>query len=110
VPTIDDAALGAKRLVEDTACDFVVVGYALEEGEKISHAFQTSILQAQFALKKNIFRVFVPHDKKIEDYAKDAAKEIIRYFYKPDELQHERSTMATGQEQESSFNPFAMFG
>ena len=110
VPTIDDASLGAKRLVEDSACDFVVVGYALEDKEKLSQAFQETILRAQFELKKNIFRVIVPHDKEIEGYAKDAAKEIIRYFYKPDELQHERSTMASGQEQESSFNPFAMFG
>ena len=112
VPTIDDSTLGAKRLVEDAACDFVVIGYALEENEKLSQAFQASILQAQFALKKNIFRVIVPHDKEIKDYAKDAAKEIIRYFYKPDELQHERSAMTPDQEQqqESSFNPFAMFG
>ncbi|MCK4327489.1 MAG: hypothetical protein KAW41_03360 [Candidatus Diapherotrites archaeon] len=110
VPTIDDAALGAKRLIEDTACDFVVIGYALEEGEKLSQAFENSILHAQFTLKKNIFRVIVPHDKKTEDYAREAAKEIIRYFYKPHELQHERSTMAEGQETDSSFNPFAMFG
>ena len=110
VATIDDAALGAKRLVEDASCDFVVVGYALEDGEKLSVAFQASILHAQFVLKKNIFRVIVPADKKIEDYAKEAAKEIIRYFYKPHELQHERSSMTEDQETDSSFNPFAMFG
>ena len=27
VPTIDDAAFGAKKLIEDAACDFVVIGY-----------------------------------------------------------------------------------
>ena len=112
VPTIDDAAFGAKKLTEDALCDFVVIGYALEDGEKLSQAFQSSVLYAQFTLKKNIFRVMVPHDKKVEEYAKEAAKEIVRYFYKPDELQHERSSMTPEQEEqnESSFNPFAMFG
>ena len=112
VPTIDDAALGAKRLIEDSACDFVVIGYALEETEKLSQSFQNSVLHAQFTLKKNLFRVIVPTHKDIAPYAKDAAKEIIRYFYKPDELQHERSAMTHEQDAQgdSSFNPFAMFG
>lgn len=109
VPTIDDAALGARRLVEDHMCDFIVVGYDLEDMEKLSQAFQLSILNAQYDLKKNIFRVIVPHDKKTEEYCRDAAKEIVRYFYKPEELQHEKSTMTTEQE-ETAFNPFAMFG
>jgi len=110
VPTIDDSALGAKRLAEESACDFIVIGYALEENEKLSQAFQASILNAQFALKKNIFRVIVPADKEIEGYAREAAKEIVRYFYKPGELQRERSSMTPEQQPESSFNPFAMFG
>jgi len=112
VPTIDDAALGAKKLFEDIDCDFVVIGYALDEGEKLSIAFQSSVLQAQYDFKRNIFRVIVPDDQDIEPYAKDAAKEIARYYYKPSELQHEKSTMAEpGQQQTSeAFNPFAMFG
>jgi riboflavin synthase len=111
VPTIDDAGLGAKMLVEDMGCDAVVVGYALEEGEKLSQAFQITILQAQYGLKAHIFRVIVPSDQDIEPYAQAAAKEIVRYFYKPTELQHERSVMKSEErKEESSFNPFALFG
>ncbi len=110
VPTIDDAAFGARKLIEDTDCDFVVIGYDLEDSEKLSQAFEITVLNAQYDLKKNIFRVIVPSDTKNEDYAREAAKEIVRYFYKPEELQHERSSMTGEKEQESSFNPFAMFG
>jgi riboflavin synthase len=108
VPTIDDAALGAKMLVEDSGCEFVCIGYALEDKEKLAVATQMTILRAQYELKKHIFRVIVPHDADIKEYAKAAAKEIVRYFYKPEELQHERSSMKP--EAESSFNPFALFG
>ena len=87
----------------------MVVGYALEEGEKLSKAFQESVLHAQYDMKKHIFRVVVPADQEIEPYAKAAAKEIIRYFYKPEELQHERSSMHEPERESTSFNPFAMF-
>ena len=110
VPTIDDAALGAKKLFEDANCDFVVIGYALEEGEKLSQAFQYSVLKAQYDFKKHVFREIVPHDQDIEPYAKAAAMEIIRYFYKPSELQREKSTLAENQQTTETFNPFAMFG
>ncbi len=111
VPTIDDAALGAKKLIEDMSCDTVVVGYALDDNERLSQAFQHTILRAQYEQKKNIFRVIVPGDQDVEPYAQAAAKEIIRYFYKPDELQHERSVMKSEEKkEESSFNPFALFG
>ncbi|MBN3037575.1 MAG: hypothetical protein JW834_03960 [Candidatus Diapherotrites archaeon] len=109
VPTIDDAALGARKLIEDAQCDAVVIGYALEDGEKLSQAFQFTVLNAQYDLKRNIFRVIVPADQDVGGYASAAAKEIIRYFYKPEELQHERSAMHEPQK-DSSFNPFAMFG
>lgn len=109
VPTIDDTALGARILFEDFGCDVVVVGYALEEGEKLSRAFQDSVLYAQYDMKKHIFRVIVPSDKDVKEYAKAAAKEIIRYFYKPHELQSERSSMAEPEKEETSFNPFALF-
>lgn len=110
VPTLDDAAFGSRKLVEDMQCDAVVIGYPLEENEKPSHAFQNSILYAQYQLKKNIFRVIIPHGEDFEHYAQEAAKEIIRYFYKPSELQHEKSAMHDGDKNEKPFNPFAMFG
>jgi len=117
VPTIDDAALGAKMLSEDHGCDTIVIGYKLEDKEKIAISTQQSILHAQFVLKKHIFRVFVPSDSDEKEYSRDAAKEIIRYFYKPTELQHERSTMKHTPEEDqehgsasSAFNPFALFG
>lgn len=108
VPTIDDTALGARVLLEDMECELVVVGYPLEDGEKMSQAFQQSVLNAQYEMKKHIFRVFIPADKEIKDYARAAAKEIVRYFYQPEALSEERSTMHEP-EKESSFSPFAMF-
>jgi len=109
VPTIDDTALGAKKLFEDFQCDIVVVGYALEGNERLSQAFQQTVLRAQYEIKKHIFRVIVPADQDIKVYASAAAKEIIRYFYKPEELQHERSSMHEPEKKETSFNPFALF-
>ncbi|MCD4739995.1 hypothetical protein K8R43_02245 [archaeon] len=110
VPTIDDTSLGAKKLFEDEDCDAVIVGYALEDGEKISGAFQVSVLRAQYEAKRHLFRVIVPDDKDVKEYARAAAKEIIRYFYKPEELQAERSSMhEPEQKEETSFNPFALF-
>jgi riboflavin synthase len=109
VPTIDDTALGAKKLFEDFGCDIVVVGYALEGKERLSRAFQQTVLQAQYEMKKHVFRVVVPADEDINVYASAAAKEIIRYFYKPDELQAERSSMHEPEKKETSFNPFALF-
>lgn len=109
VPTIDDTALGAKRLFEDQGCDAVVVGYALEDNEKLSLAFQQSVLKAQYDLKKHIFRVIVPVDRDVKEYAIAAAKEIIMYFYKPEELQAERSSMEETEPESTSFNPFELF-
>lgn len=109
VPTIDDTALGARKLFEDFSCDAVIVGYALEGDEKLSRAFQYSVLRAQYDVKKNIFRVVVPTDTEVKEYATAAAKEIVRYFYKPEELQAERSSMHEPEREETSFNPFALF-
>ncbi|MCD6414437.1 MAG: hypothetical protein J7L23_02300 [Candidatus Diapherotrites archaeon] len=109
VPTIDDTALGARILFEDSDCDIVVVGYALEGDEKLSRAFQESVLYAQYEMKKHIFRVIVPYDRDVGEYTKAAAKEIIRYFYKPHELQSERSSMSEPEKEGTSFNPFALF-
>jgi riboflavin synthase len=111
VPTIDDAALGARILLEDQECDFAVVGYYLEEDERLSEACQTSIIFVQSWLKKHIFRVIVPADREIEDYAKAAAKEVIRYFYKPSELGEEKSEMGAGagEEEETPAGVFEAF-
>ncbi|GAG16573.1 unnamed protein product, partial [marine sediment metagenome] len=112
VPTIDDVALGAKQLFEKSKCDFAVLGYSLDEGEKLSTAFQNSVLTTQFHYGKHIFRVIVPGEESMESYVRAAAKEIVRYHFKPEELQDELTkSREEGEESESSFNPFAaMFG
>jgi len=107
VPTIDDAALGAKKLVQDSDCDIIVIGYELQEKEKLSEAFQQTVLHAQYELKRDIFRVIVPSNQNLKEYTASAAKEILRYHYKPYELQHEVSEKGG---ETDSFSPFAMFG
>ena len=107
VPTIDDAVLGARKLFDD-GCDFAVIGYALEADEKLSVAFQTSVLLAQAYLGKHIFRVIVPAEEDLKEYSKAAAMEIIRYFYKPSEL---KSEWQAKPEERTGFEAFSsMFG
>ncbi len=112
VPTIEDSGLAAKRLAKQD-CDLIVLGYALENDEKLSSSFQDSILRAQYDLEKNIFRIIIPSDQEVKPFARDAAKEIIRFFYSPNKLEDRASKMRTGSETEeekeepSVFNMFS---